>query len=429
MEKYQNELLKDTLELLSFDGEEGKPLPGAPFGEGNRQCLDWFLSKAESFGFQTKNLDGYCGVADIGEGEAFGILGHLDTVPVGDGWTHNPRGEISGDVIYGRGVVDDRGPMLACLYAVKSLLDEGLIPKKRIRFIVGCNEETGWRCIKHFNTVEKMPDTGFSPDADFPVINCEKGIATITFEKNYSGNVEISGGTRPNVVPNVCTARIPDTADNLTIIEKSGLEYEIKDGRIVVTAHGKAAHAATPALGDNAIVKLLKALSDIDVDLKKIYGAFKTPDGKGAGLDLHDDVSGALTVNLGIISSHEKLKFTINIRYPVTVKKSTLIDILDKCLYDFTIAESEFQEPLYVDKDDVLVKTLLSTYNDVMGTNLDAISIGGGTYARALKHGVAFGPEFPGVESTIHMPDERTPISTYMNVFKIYREAIRRLCF
>ena len=143
MEKYQNELLKDTLELLSFDGEEGKPLPGAPFGEGNRQCLDWFLSKAESFGFQTKNLDGYCGVADIGEGEAFGILGHLDTVPVGDGWTHNPYGEISGDVIYGRGVVDDRGPMLACLYAVKSLLDEGLIPKKRIRFIVGCNEETG----------------------------------------------------------------------------------------------------------------------------------------------------------------------------------------------------------------------------------------------------------------------------------------------
>ena len=143
--------------------------------------------------------------------------------------------------------------------------------------------------------------------------------------------------------------------------------------------------------------------------------------------ELYDIV--ALTVNLGIISSHEKLKFTINIRYPVTVKKSTLIDILDKCLYDFTIAESEFQEPLYVDKDDVLVKTLLSTYNDVMGTNLDAISIGGGTYARALKHGVAFGPEFPGVESTIHMPDERTPISTYMNVFKIYREAIRRLCF
>ena len=163
--------------------------------------------------------------------------------------------------------------------------------------------------------------------------------------------------------------------------------------------------------------------------LNKIYGAFKTPDGKGAGLDLRDDVSGALTVNLGIISSHEKLKFTINIRYPVTVKKSTLIDILDKCLYDFMIAESEFQEPLYVDKNDVLVKTLLSTYNDVMGTNLDAISIGGGTYARALKHGVAFGPEFPGVESTIHMPDERTPISTYMNVFKIYREAIRRLCF
>lgn len=429
MEKYQNELLKDTLELLSFDGEEGKPAPGAPFGEGNRQCLDWFLNKANSFGFSTKNLEGYCGVADVGDGEAFGILGHLDTVPVGDGWTHKPYGEIDGDMIYGRGIVDDRGPMLACLYAVKSLLDEGLTPKKRIRFIVGCNEETGWKCIKYYNTVEKMPDTGFSPDADFPVINCEKGIATITFEKSYSGNVEIFGGTRPNVVPNVCTARIPDTADNLAIIEKSDLEYEVADGRIVVTAHGKSAHAATPALGDNAIVKMLKVLSEIDVDFKKIYTAFKTSDGKGAGLDLCDDVSGALTVNLGMISSHEKLTFTINIRYPVTVKKSTIVDILDKCLYDFIIAHSEFQEPLFVDKDDDLVKTLLATYNDVTGENLEAVAIGGGTYARALNHGVAFGPEFPGVPSSIHMPDERTPISTYMKVFKIYREAIKRLCF
>lgn len=429
MEKYQNELLKDVLEILSFDGEEGKPLPGAPFGEGNKKCLDWFLNKARSFGFDTKDLDGYCGYADVGEGESFGILGHLDTVPVGDGWTHNPYGEISDGIIYGRGVVDDRGPMLACLYAVKSLLDEGLSPKKKIRFVVGCNEETGWRCIKHYNTVEKMPETGFSPDADFPVINCEKGIATITFEKNYSGNVEISGGTRPNVVPDVCTAKIPDTADNLAVVEKSGLSYEVKDGRIVVTAFGKAAHAATPALGDNAIVKMLKALGDLDVDLKKIYEAFKTFDGKGAGLNLSDDLSGSLTVNLGIISSREKLKFTINIRYPVTVKESTLVDILDKCLYDFTIAQSEFQTPLYVDKNDDLVKTLLSTYNDVTGENLSAISIGGGTYARALKHGVAFGPEFPGVASTIHMPNEHTPISTFFKVFDIYREAIKRLCF
>ncbi len=430
MEKYKSDMIDTLLKLLSFDGEQRDALPGAPFGQGNLDALLFTLDLCKKFGFEVKNLDGYAGVADIGEGEPFGILGHLDTVPVGDGWTHNPYGELTDGVIYGRGALDDRGPVLACIYAVKALLDEGLTPKRKIRLIFGCNEETGWACIDHFNKVERMPDEGFSPDADFPVINCEKGIAHFTYEKEFASDIKISGGTRPNVVPALATAKIPMNDDNLKVVIASGLKYTTEDGQIVVTATGKAAHAAFPTLGENAIIKLLKALSPLSADLKNLYDAFAETDGSGAGLNLSDEVSGALTVNLGIIETiGGKLKFTIDIRYPVTVTETQLINIIDNCLPCYVASYSRFQKPLYVDKNDRLVTTLLDTYNDVTGEKLSPITIGGGTYARSLKKGVAFGPEFPGVVSTIHMPEERVPVSDLMKFANIYKEAIKRLCF
>lgn len=430
MEKYKAEMINSLLKLLSFDGEQRDAMPGAPFGQGNLDALNYTLDLCKSFGFSVKNLDGYAGVADIGEGEPFGILGHLDTVPVGDGWIHNPYGELTDGIIYGRGTLDDRGPMLACVYAVKALLDEGLVPKRKIRLIFGCNEETGWACIDHFNKVESMPDEGFSPDADFPVINCEKGIAHLTYEKEFSDDIKIMGGTRPNVVPAAAEARIKMTDNNLKVVINSGLSYKIDSDCIIVTAKGKAAHAAFPTLGDNAVIKLLRALSPLSADLNDLYNAFSETDGSGAGLNLSDDVSGALTVNLGIIETvGGKLKFTIDIRYPVTVAETKLIDIIDNCLPCYVVADSRFQQPLYVDKNDTLVITLLDTYNDVTGEHLAPITIGGGTYARALKKGVAFGPEFPGVVSTIHMPEEQVPVADFMKFTTIYKEAIKRLCF
>lgn len=430
MEKYRDEMIDFLMKALTFDGEQGEVADGAPFGQGNTDCLNFFLDKAREIGFKTVNMDGYAGYADIGEGPSFGILGHVDTVPVGEGWTANPYGEIRDGVIYGRGVLDDRGPIVSCLFAVKALLAEGLRPKRRIRFIIGCNEETGWACMDHYLETEKMPDTGFSPDADFPVINCEKGHAVYVYSKEYSGDVEISGGTRPNIVPDFCEASLPLNDKNLAVVKKSGLEYREDGDRIKVTSRGLAAHASLPDLGDNAIVKMLKALAPADREIADLSEAFAGTDGSGLGIACSDDKSGALTMNLGILNiGFGNILLMMDIRSPVTVTEKDLSGKIGKRLSSYELNGTNYQEPLYVDKDDELVKTLVDTYNSVTGDNREAIAVGGATYARVMKHGVAFGPEFPDRESTIHMPDERVSVEDFMLTSKIYKEAIRRLCF
>ncbi|MEG1791858.1 MAG: Sapep family Mn(2+)-dependent dipeptidase [Clostridia bacterium] len=430
MEKYRDQLLQTIMKALSFDCVEHPASKNAPFGKGNRECLDYVLSVCDSFNMKTKNLDGFCGIADVGSGETFGILGHLDVVPFGKGWTKNPLGEIVDNTIYGRGIMDDKGPMISCMFAIKALLDEGLIPKRTIRLIFGCNEESGWKCIEHYNKSEKMPETGFSPDSDFPVINCEKGIVNYTLIKKCDSLCTITAGERPNIVPNECFATLPMSETNLELAKSSGLEYSVSDNLISLTALGKSAHAATPMFGENAIVKMLDVLSKVDGNLKRIRDAFYTYSGEGCNICLSDEPSGSLTVNLGIINlSNGNLSFTLDIRYPVTLSEADILPNIKAKFSDFKITKPHFHLPLYVDKSDNLVQTLLLTYNKVTGSNDSPISIGGGTYARAMKKGVAFGPQFANEPDTIHQPDECVSIDTLMKFTKIYYEAIKVLCF
>ncbi len=418
--------------LISFHSAEGTPEDGAPFGKGVRECLDYALSVLEENGFRTKNGNGYYGYGDVGEGELFGVLCHLDVVPEGDGWHYDPYGaeEVDGRV-YGRGALDDKGPFAACFYAAVRLLEEGYKPTKKLRFILGCDEESGWKCMDSYCTNEEMPKSGFSPDGDFPVINCEKGIVyhTIKFALP-KGVVEFKAGERANMVPNYAEVIFENTAEIKDKLISCGTEFT-EDGKYIkVSADGVSAHGSHPEAGDNAIIKLLKKIACADGKFAELAEKFDAFDGSHAGIKLYDEVSGGLTLNLGCARTENgEIVFELDIRHPISYKKDDITAVLKKELPDMTVEQGFFHLPLYVAKDNELVKSLLSAYNEVTGQNAEPVSIGGGTYARVLPLGVAFGPCFPDGNSGMHCADEYMEISDFEKMSEIYYLAFKKLCF
>ena len=428
MEKYLDKIIETTRTLIAFNSVQEPALEGMPFGKANYDCLSKALDICKDLGFSVKNLDGYCGIADIGEGEEFGILAHLDIVPAGEGWDYDAfNGEIVNGVLYGRGVLDDKGPIVCCIYAIKKLLDEGLVPKKKIRIIFGCNEESGWGCMHHYLEVEKMPDTGFSPDADFPVIYLEKGI--IHYEITTPLDVvDINGGLRPNMVPNSAYIEVNSSIEYINYLTKNNIHFTENNGVIRVETVGVSAHGSTPEKGDNAIIKLFKISNN--PTLVDIADKLGNTNGEGADLNISDEESGHLTMNLGAITySNGILTMHLDIRYPIVYTEEYCREKLMKNLPYCKFNVISDQKPLYVDKNSKLVQTLLKAYNNNTGENLKPIAIGGGTYARVLKNGVAFGPIFPNMESTIHQANERVNIDDLLKISKIYYDAIKNLCF
>ncbi len=400
-------LIKYSLELLGINSVQSAATPTAPFGIGTAKALEYVLTLAKNLGFKTVNHDNYIGYAECGEGEEFAILGHLDTVPIGEGWTRNPLGELTDDKIYGRGALDDKLPMLCCLLACGELLKVKK-PKKKIKIIFGLNEESGWQCIEHFNKVDKLPKTGFSPDADFPVINCEKGIVNYKISLPLIDGFTITSGERPNIVPNNC--------------------YAVLNG-ITYNATGVSAHAANPYNGDNAIIKMLNLLSEKNSEISYIYSKLSDYYGSGLGIDVNDEASGRLTQNVGMAFCDDKLNFVLDIRYPVSFDENFILSKLKEAFPAAEIIRTHYHLPLYVEKDNPLVTTLLDVYNECTGSKCKPISIGGGTYSRALPLGVAFGPVFPDSGLDIHCPDEHIPLNLLYSAYDIYKKAIDKLCF
>lgn len=403
---------KSISEILKINSEQGEPENGAPFGRGVRDALDCFLDLASSFGFETKNYDGYAGEVIFGEGEELAVLVHLDVVPAGSGWLHEPYGgEIDEQSarIWGRGAMDDKGPAIITLYAMKALKDEGFCPKRKIKLIAGCNEESGWGCIDYYKKHAHMPDEGFSPDADFPAIYAEKGILHVALKFRSDGNFTgLCGGERANMVCDRCEVSAPADAEKL---KKYNLSVE--DGKIV--SRGKSAHGSTPEAGMNAIAPVLQYLG-----LNDIYGALFED---CFGLKDLSDETGRLTFSPNLIEqTGGEIKVTCDIRFPATYKAE---DILNKITVPYDIVSS--QAPLYNNPDCFLIKTLNGVYNEVTGKNLMPVAIGGGTYARALKCGAGFGPEEAGEESTIHQANEYITFEKIEKCYKIYKLALERL--
>ena len=416
---YLNEAVKSIAECIRFDSSQQKKAPGAPFGKGAAECLDHFLALAERLGFETQNYDGYAGEALFGEGEEFAILCHLDVVPAGSGWEKDPFGGIvEGGKIWGRGAMDDKGPAICALYAMKALKDEGFLPKKKIKLIVGCNEEDGWACIEHYKAVAHMPETGFSPDADFPVIYAEKGIlhVKLRFPAEEVPFKLLQGGTSANMVCDLCEA-LPNVRDEKRAAAL-GLVFE---GEKLVS-RGKSAHGSTPEKGRNAMLPLLKYFEENEAVRRIIECLFDDV----YGLKKFSDETGPLTLSPDIIQSGKgEIAVVCDIRYPATMSA----DGVHEKLHAFGVPYEtvHHQEPLLVEKDDPLVQTLLRVYEKCTGEKAQPVAIGGGTYARALRHGVAFGPEMEGDEAVIHQPNEYITVERVKLLLEIYREAIREL--
>lgn len=395
---------------------------GAPFGDGCRDALDYLLGLCDSFGFRTKKIGGgLMGYAEIGEGdEIIGILAHLDVVPEGSGWEYPcfglTRATVDGEKrVYGRGISDDKGPAMMCVYAMKELLDSGVKLNRRIRVLFGLTEERGeWYDMNYYREHEELPTFGITPDASFPAVYGEKGILILKLSMPLEGSgVEtVAGGTAHNMVPDHCEAVV------------GGKRFE---------ATGKSAHGSLPQKGVNAVLKLFSEVNKAAPGKLSGFIAEKfgeTCDGSLVGCAMSDEQSGALTLNFGVIEVvGENIEMTIDIRYPVTKKGSDVAAIIAReCEpYGVSVRVDEDKAPVYMDKNGPLIRALMDVYREETGDTREAFVMGGGTYARAMKGIVAFGPLFPDSPETEHQKNEYMLESDIERARRIYSKALRHM--
>lgn len=445
VESQKPHLIAALRQNLRIPSVEAPPEEGAPYGLAVRESLDHVLKTAEALGFRTENVDGHLGWCEYGEGdEMAAVLGHLDVVPAGDGWTCDPfGGELRDGKIWGRGATDDKGPAIASLYALAALRDSGLPIRRRIRILFGCNEETGSLDVKYYlDHGGEVPVMGFTPDGEYPVINGEKGIINVRFSRNFTqtGDIRllsIRGGTASNVVPAQACAKLacPEAlAQRISALYAPMIRFTKTGYGVFVESWGVSAHGSTPELGENAIGRLLTVLDTLPLtgDLaNSVHFLAETlgmeTDGASAGIAIQDDVSGKLSLNLGTIEGDEThLTLNINYRYPVTKGYDDCAPILNARFAEagFTRDSEVHKAKLYIPEDSPLVSTLLRVYREQTGLEGAPKSIGGGTYAKALPNIVAFGPIFPGEEVREHKADEYISVDSLMRNAQIIAAAM-----
>jgi len=440
-QSYKDEFVEKTQALLkiptlleTFDPQNLE----APFGNPIRQALDWFLYMGEADGFKIKNIDNYAGHLEIGSGkEVLGILGHLDVVPTGGKWDYPPFGATLVDgKIFARGAMDDKGPSMAAYIAMKMVKDQHLNLTKKVRLILGCDEESGMRCIRRYLEKEQMPDIGFAPDADFPLIYGEKGNFSWDITGNESNELidSIRAGERYNVVPDECVAVLKRDVKQAFESYLNEHQYQGKVEGNTYTIFGKNSHAAWPFKGVNAIFLMAEFLkTQTDSKLIDYLVRYLTHDfyGKKLGIDHFDPEMKELTINLAIIK-YEKgsFKVGVNIRYPNGFDFTNQIAKVDKSIveYGFTFVPLHASNPHYISPEDPLVKILLAAYQKYSHDyESPIVTIGGGTYARTLKKAVAFGPNLPQNPDLAHQPNEYLVIDEMIMAAAIYAEAIEHL--
>jgi len=475
----RDEMVNDLRGLLRIKSVKSEPAQDAPFGEGVREAFQYMLKLGEREGFTCKNIDNYGGHLDfeakipagnvtagdssadtddiIAQPEVMGILCHLDVVPEGNDWDHDPYGaDVEDGCVFGRGTLDDKGPTIAAFYAMKALRDCGYEPEKTIRMVLGLDEETGSQGMRYYKEKVAMPDFAIVPDGDFPLVHGEMGILVFElvkkFKKAPKGGLtlkKITGGNAPNMVPDKAQAVVSGDREIYSHIKEIAAAFALETGHeltvkgrgssLEITASGKSAHGAFPWKGDNAISTLMEFLDRLEFscedqnDFITFYNRHIGRDlhGERMGCDLSDDVSGKLIFNAGMIDLNENtVHLTVNVRYPITLDDeavySSMSPVIEK--YDIGVVKSMHEKPIYYPADDPVVQLLLSIYRKHTGDiESQPLVIGGGTYARQMENAIAFGALYPGDPDLMHQKNEFVVIDSLVRTAKIYAESIYRL--
>lgn len=454
IEAYRDDMTEALARLVRIRSVEGPAEPGHPYGTGPAECLKEALALGRGLGFDVHDMDGHCGWIEYGAGEEMvAVLGHLDVVPEGDGWTHDPYDPVVMDgKMYGRGTIDDKGPVTAALFALKAVRDAGIPLRRRVRLLLGCNEETGAADMKYYLAHGgEIPVSGFTPDGEYPLINGEKGIINETYSRrlNQEGPcrvLSLRGGVAGNVVPDHAEALLSvpgdlelSEADGITVLEQmpedgvcAGTFENIRT--VLVEAAGKSAHGSTPEKGENAIGRLMLYMDRLPFRgdgreavhfLASKFGI--DPFGENLGCALEDKISGRFTCNLGVLQGNEEeWKVRLNYRYPVTFTEKDCQPAIQKAFTEngWEMTGSLHKPRLYIPEEAPLVQKLLRVYRDATGDMSAPKSIGGGTYAKAIPNIVAFGPIFPGDPVVEHLPDEFADLNSLIRNAGIYANAI-----
>ena len=432
-----NSQIRDLQRLVSVRSvSRGEPaMPGKPFGKSVDEALQTALSIARNLGFENvRNLDGYAGVIEYGEGEeTLGILAHLDVVPAGEGWTYPPFGaQLHGGRIYGRGTLDDKGAAVSAMYALAAVKESGVRMRRKVRIILGTDEEIGSLGVAHYLKVEGPPTLAFTPDAEYPVVNSEMGILQATYRREGTYGIRVSVGTAANVIPGVVTATLPVPAKETLIPD--GFTACFAGNTVTVT--GRGGHASMPSFAKNALQAMLQVLREQelpepDASLVNGLSSLWAMDlhGERFGIDVSDE-SGLTTYSPDMFTVDETgATFTCDCRHPFSLQAEDLLKTWDAAYgrIGFSRVSEVIKPGHFLPADSELVSTLMRVYNTINRSDSKPLTMGGGTYARELPNAVAFGIVREGDQNLCHVPDESVALDDLRFNTEVMAEAIREL--
>lgn len=443
--KQEQAIVDDLKGLVAIKSiiDESTISENAPFGANIREALDAFLAMAKRDGFKHGDIDGYAGYIEYGEGEELvGVLGHLDVVPLGEGWNFDPLGADEAEgYLFGRGMSDDKGPTIAAYHALKILKDHNVKLNRRVRLIVGCDEETGFRCMEYYKKHAEIPAYGFVPDANFPVIYGEKGIVQANLNSTYQTVITaLNAGEVGNVVIGQASAEVNAELDEeafKTFLSEHKLSGHVEDKGYFI--QGKPSHAMEPHMGVNAGVYLLQFIAEHynDEYAKVMHSLLHSYHGHGLNVNYDGKYMGPLTMNVGVLRiESNKQRALIDMRIPDGMEAETVFENIEKTVkplnIEFDVVENKGK--VFLDPEGDMIKILEGVYREHTGDQESPlITMGGGTYAKAFENHVAYGMEFPlevkpAIVGDIHSADEALSRKALVDGTAIYADAIVKLC-